>query len=201
MIGRLTGTIIGRQPPQLLLEVGGVGYEVEAPMSTFYALPAGDTVVTLHTHLVVREDAHLLFGFASEDERRLFRALIRVNGVGARLALAILSGMAVGEFVACVELGDAARLTSLPGIGKKTAERLIIEMRDRLKDQGDLTPASQPAAGAPARAADPVADAVSALVALGYKPAEASRHVAALDTADRSSEDLIRDALKAMVRG
>jgi len=199
MIGRLTGVVLERQPPSLLVDVHGVGYELEAPMSTFYALPGGDRPVTLYTHLVVREDAQQLYGFASADERRLFRALIKVNGIGARLALAILSGIEVREFASCVELGDTARLTSLPGIGKRTAERLIVEMRDRLSDW------SAPVAGAagpqsPAPAGDAVADAVSALVALGYKPAEASRHVHALETAGRGSEDLIREALKAMVR-
>ena len=134
MIGRLTGTLLAKQPPALLLDVAGVGYELEAPMTTFYTLPAVGETVTLHTHLVVREDAHLLFGFASEDERRLFRALIKVSGVGARLALTILSGVSADEFVRCVQDSDTATLVRLPGIGKKTAERLIVEMRDRLDD-------------------------------------------------------------------
>lgn len=205
MIGRLRGRVVERRPPHLLLEVQGVGYELEAPMSTFYALPADDPAaeVLLYTHLVVREDAHLLFGFASESERRLFRALIRVNGVGARLALTILSGMEAGVFTACVQAGDAARLTTLPGVGKKTAERLVVEMRDRLGDwDAAALPVVDPgAAGAPAAPRDAVADAVSGLVALGYKPQEASRYVGALQTEGLSSEDIIREALRGLVRG
>jgi Holliday junction DNA helicase RuvA len=134
MIGRLTGTILYKAPPLLILDVRGVGYEIEAPMSTFYLLPAVGADVQLFTHLAVREDAHLLFGFATENERHLFRSLIKVNGVGPKLALTILSGIEADEFVLCIQHGDNARLTRLPGIGKKTADRLIIEMRDRLKD-------------------------------------------------------------------
>jgi len=200
VIGRLRGQLLEKRPPWLLLEVGGVGYEVEAPMSTFYDLPATGTEVVLHIHLQVRDDAHLLYGFASEAERILFRSLLKVSGVGAKMALAVLSGMTADEFAGCVQEGDTARLTSLPGVGKKTAERLIVEMRDRL---GDL-PATRgispgPAAGL-AHPADPVSDAVSALIALGYKPQEASRQVRALDTEGLDSETIIRLALKAMVR-
>ena len=134
MIGRLSGEIAHKQAPFLLLDVNGVGYELEAPMSTFYQLPAVDSEVILHTHLIVREDAQILCGFATESERRLFRSLIRITGVGAKLALAILSGMSADEFTRCVQDNDAASLTRLPGVGKKTAERLIIEMRDKLAD-------------------------------------------------------------------
>ncbi len=199
MIGRLKGILLEKTPPFLLLDVQGVGYEVEAPMSTFYQLPASGEEVTLYTHLIVREDAQLLCGFASESERRLFRSLIRVNGVGAKLALAILSGMSADEFAAAVQDEDTARLTRLPGVGKKTAERLIVEMRDRLADW-QAGPAPAPA-GEPASAAagDPVKEAITALVALGYRPAEASRMVEKVDSAGLGSEDIIREALKASI--
>jgi len=200
MIGRLRGTLVEKKPPQLLLEVGGVGYEVEAPMSTFYQLPATGAEVVLHTHLVVREDAHLLFGFASERERGLFRTLLKVNGVGAKMALAILSGMNADTFARCVHEGDSAALTRLPGIGKKTAERLIVEMRDRLNDwQPEAT--LVPAAAAPlAEVRDELKDAISALVALGYKPPEASRMVSGIDSAGKNSEEIIRAALQKVVK-
>ena len=198
MIGRLRGILLEKSPPFLLLDVQGVGYEVEAPMSTFYQLPATGEEVMLHTHLIVREDAQLLCGFASESERRLFRSLIRVNGVGAKLALAILSGMSADEFAAAVQDEDALRLTRLPGVGKKTAERLIVEMRDRLADwQTGAAPAPE---GAPVTAAvpsDPVKEAITALVSLGYRPAEASRMVEKVDSDGLGSEDIIREALKA----
>jgi holliday junction DNA helicase RuvA len=202
MIGRLRGQLLVKRPPYLLLEVGGVGYEVEAPMSTFYALPEVGVEVVLHIHLQVREDAHSLFGFAAEAERGLFRELLKVNGVGAKVALAILSGMDAATFSGCVLAADAARLTRLPGIGKKTAERLIIEMRDRLGTlEAGAAPAAAPAAGvsaaAPAAAED---EAVNALISLGYKPQEASRMVAAVMTDDMGTEDIIRQALKAVVR-
>lgn len=202
MIGRIYGKIIDKQPPQLLVDVQGVGYEIDAPMSTFYQLPNLGEPVTLHTHLVVREDAQLLYGFASLAERSLFRSLIRVNGVGARMALTILSGMSADEFIACVQDNDAAALVRLPGVGKKTAERLIIELRDKLKDQ---LVESAPMAGSGASSvatvpSSPVADAVSALIALGYKGAEASRMVRALDTSDLSTEEIIRLSLQAAAR-
>ncbi|RME34696.1 MAG: Holliday junction branch migration protein RuvA [Gammaproteobacteria bacterium] len=198
MIGRLRGVLLEKRPPWLLLECAGVGYEVEAPMSTFYHLPGTGEEVVLHTHLQVRDDAHLLYGFASEAERGLFRDLLKVSGVGAKMALAVLSGMTADEFALCIQEGDVARLTSLPGIGKKTAERLIVEMRDRL---GEVPGAGATlAGGADGPAPDPVADAVSALIALGYKPQEASRQVRALDTDGLDSETIIRLALKAMVR-
>ena len=196
MIGFLRGQIIHKQPPLLLVDVRGVGYELEAPMTTFYALPEAGGEVELLTHLLVRDDAHLLFGFASENERRLFRALIKVNGVGARLALTILSGIEAAEFARCVQTSDTARLTALPGVGKKTAERLIVEMRDRLTTgpEAATAPGVKPAAG------DPVADAISALVALGYKPAEAGRYVRAVAADNASAETLIRQALQHSVK-
>jgi Holliday junction DNA helicase RuvA len=178
-----------------------VGYEIEAPMTTFYKLPAVHEEVTLHTHLIVRDDAHLLFGFASESERRLFRDLLKVNGVGPKVALAILSGIEADQFAACVQEGDIARLTRLPGIGKKTAERLIVEMRDRLvawHDDVGLDVRKPGVAALPAE--DPVTDAISALIALGYKPNEASRYVHAVAGSGMSSEAIIREALRSVAR-
>lgn len=194
MIGFLRGLILHRQPPHLLIDVHGVGYEVEAPMSTFYALPDTGAEVLLYTHLVVREDAHILFGFSTETERRLFRTLIRVNGVGPRLALTILSGVSVDSFVRSIREGDTLALTRLPGIGKKTAERLVVEMRDRLEEAG---------ANMTAGMADmnPREEALSALVSLGYKPQEASRMLQAIPESGISSEEFIRRALQNAVRG
>ena len=200
MIGFLRGQIIHKQPPLLLVDVRGVGYELEAPMTTFYALPEAGGEVELLTHLLVRDDAHLLFGFASENERRLFRALIKVNGVGARLALTILSGIEAAEFVRCVQTSDAARLTALPGVGKKTAERLIVEMRDRLTTRPEAATTAPGVKPAQSAAADPVADAISALIALGYKPAEAGRYVRAVAADNASAETLIRQALQHSVK-
>jgi Holliday junction DNA helicase, RuvA subunit len=200
MIGRLRGILLDKKPPQLLLEAGGVGYEVEAPMSTFYQLPATGVEVVLHTHLVVRDDAHLLFGFASERERSLFRALIKVNGVGAKMALAILSGMNADAFARCIQEGDTASLTRLPGIGKKTAERLIVEMRDRLADWQEAGVLPVVMALPTAEVRDEIKDAVSALVSLGYKPPEASRMVSSVSTDGRSSEEIIREALKGAMK-
>jgi holliday junction DNA helicase RuvA len=200
MIGRLRGELVSKQPPFLLVEVQGVGYEIEAPLSTFYNLPEPGGQITLHTHLHVREDAHVLYGFGSESERGLFRSLIRVSGVGAKMALAILSGMNAEEFARCVMDGDTASLVRLPGIGRKTAERLLVEMRDRI---GSLPATAAVAGGRPAAAAarpDPVSDAVSALVSLGYKPQEASRLVSAVESEAERSEDLIRLALKATLK-
>ena len=197
MIGLLRGKILGKQPPQILLDVHGVGYEVDAPMTTFYDLPAVGEEVTLFTHLVVREDAHTLFGFVKSTDRDLFRNLLKVNGVGARLALGILSGMEPAVFIRCIQAGDTGALVKLPGIGKKTAERLVIELRDRLelpKESASVTPA------AARSAATPVEDAVSALVGLGYKPQEASHMVRTLETANLSSEEIIRSALQAVVQ-
>lgn len=191
MIGFLRGRILRKQPPQLLIDVHGVGYEVEAPMSTFYNLPDAGAEVTLYTHLVVREDAQVLFGFGSEAERRFFRSLIRVNGVGPKLALTILSGISVDGFVRCVQENDTAALTRLPGIGKKTAERLVVEMRDRLDDVGAPTAAVS---------AHPRDEALSALVSLGYKPQEASHMLRAIKENGLSSEELIRRALQGALR-
>ena len=196
MIGRLQGVLSRKEPPALMLDVGGVGYELEAPMTTFYELPAVGERVTLYTHLVVREDAHLLYGFVREAQRRLFRELLKVNGVGPRVALAVLSGLSDEEFCRCVAEEDIARLTKVPGIGRKTAERLVIEMRDKLPKDIPL-PASTTAAG-PVAPGDPVSEAVSALVALGYKPNEASRAVRSASTKGLSAEEIIRQALKGM---
>lgn len=189
-----------KQPPMLLLEVNGVAYEIEAPMSTFYNLPEQGQQVTLFTHLLVREDAHILYGFHDESEKLLFRTLLKVNGVGAKMALAILSGMTAEEFAFCVQSDDTSALVRLPGIGKKTAERLIVEMRDRLDKleavSSTAMPASHPASDM--AASSPVADAVSALVALGYKPSDASRMVRNVDAADLGSEEIIRAALQSV---
>jgi Holliday junction DNA helicase RuvA len=188
MIGFLRGTLAVKQPPRLVVEVGGVGYEADAPMSTFYRLPQVGSQVTLYTHLLVREDAHALFGFATEAERALFRTLIRVSGIGARLALAILSGLSTEEFERCVQQGDVLRLQRLPGIGKKTAERLIVELRDRLPESvcpGGLDEL------------DAAREAQEALIALGYKPQEAQRLLEQVRDKATAVEDLIRLALKA----
>jgi Holliday junction DNA helicase RuvA len=200
MIGRLRGRVVQKQPPFLLLDVNGVGYEIEAPMSTFYVLPAGDEPIVLHTHLAIRDDAHVLYGFARPGDRQLFRDLLKVSGVGGKMALAILSGMTAEEFALCVQASDAAALTRLPGIGKKTAERLVIEMRDRLGrldlDAGALPPAGGSAA--PSATPDsPDADAVSALIALGYRGNEASRMVRAVYEGGMDTEETIRAALQA----
>jgi len=195
MIGFLRGKLAAKHPPQLLVEVNGVGYEVEAPMSTFYGLPAVGVEVHLYTHLVVREDAHVLFGFGTERERGLFRELIKVSGVGPRMGLAILSGVTVDEFHRCVEGQDVAALVRVPGIGRKTAERLVIEMRDRLKGLGGpaFVPGALPSGG-PAGAQ---AEAYAALVALGYKPPEVTRLLQKVDPSVTSTEELIRHALRA----
>jgi Holliday junction DNA helicase RuvA len=193
MIGFLRGKLLRKQPPHLLIDVQGVGYEVEAPMSTFYDLPEVGSEVVLHTHLSIREDAHVLFGFGSEAERRFFRSLIKVNGVGPKLALTILSGISVEGFVRCVQEDDTASLTRLPGIGKKTAERLVVEMRDRLDDVGG----SAMAAGVRANPRD---EALSALVSLGYKPQEAAQMLRGVKEEGLSSEELIRRALQGALR-
>jgi Holliday junction DNA helicase RuvA len=192
MIGRLRGVLIRKEPPALTVDVGGVGYELEAPMTTFYDLPAVGETVTIHTHMVVREDAHLLFGFVRESQRRLFRDLLKVNGVGPRVALAVLSGLSEDEFVHAIREQALDRLTRVPGIGRKTAERLIVEMRDKL--DGRL-PAEVLAESAPG---DPVGEAVTALVALGYKPNEATRMVRGIGTSGLPTEEIIRRALKGM---
>lgn len=193
MIGRLTGTLVDKQPPFLVIDVQGVGYEVEAPMSTVFELGETGRPVTVYTHLVVRDDAHLLYAFASEQERRLFRALIRVNGVGPKLALVLLSGMGAAEFWSVVRANDTARLTRLPGIGKKTAERLLVEMRDR----ADTAIATPDSAVVPAA---PLEEARSALATLGYKPAEAQKYLDAVHVEGMDAEQLIREALRRAAR-
>jgi len=195
VIARLTGQLIEKQPPTLVVEVNGIGYELEAPMSTFYKVTLG-AAVTLYVHQVVREDAHLLYGFASREERDMCRTLLKVNGVGPKMALAILSSMEADAFAACIRQGDIATLTRIPGVGKKTAERLIIEMRDRVGNgsaslnaiAGELVPAT------------PEHDAITALISLGYKAAEAERAVGRITLENASAEDLIRQALKGMVK-
>lgn len=199
MIGKIRGIILDKQPPQMLVDVQGVGYEIDAPMSTFYQLPAVGQEVSLFTHYVVREDAHLLFGFYTAKERHLFRTLLKVNGVGPRLALTVLSSASPEEFVQSILNNDTASLVRLPGVGKKTAERLVIEMRDKLSEWTHVKSAE----GATlARNEDPrhqvVQDAVSALMSLGYKQQEANRFVTKSDDGTASSEDLIRRALREM---
>ncbi|MGR9051956.1 MAG: Holliday junction branch migration protein RuvA [Gammaproteobacteria bacterium] len=196
MIGFLRGKLAAKMPPLLVLDVNGVGYEVEAPMTTFYELPALGAEVKLFTHLVVREDAHILFGFAAESERLLFRHLIKVNGVGPKLALTILSGQSADEFRRCIRDSDTQALVRLPGIGKKTAERLIIEMRDRLPDLGSTTVSGDVTLDFQAAGSSPVQEAVSALCALGYKPQDAAKMVRAVPAEGKSCEDLIRSALQ-----
>ena len=202
MIGRLKGTLLTKQPPTLLLDVNGVGYEVDAPMTTFYQLPDIDQEVILYTHLVVREDIQQLCGFATETERSMFRSLIKINGVGPKLALSILSAISANDFARCILDSDTATLVRLPGVGKKTAERLVIEMRDKLKDwQTDSSTSEKATAGMinVPHVADPVEEAVSALISLGYKPPQASRMVTQIDSRNLTSEEIIRDALKASI--
>jgi Holliday junction DNA helicase RuvA len=197
MIGSLRGRISSKTPPQLTVEVGGVGYELEAPMSTFFHLPAIGQDVKLLTHFVVREDAQLLFGFATEDERRLFRSLLKVSGIGPKIALALLSGISVEGFVTCVQNQDVAALVRVPGIGRKTAERLLVEMRDRLKPSGET---SEPGIVVASPGASPEAEAFGALVALGYRPAEATRLLKAAGPGTQTTEELIRRALQSAAR-
>ncbi len=194
VIGRLKGKIIEKQAPKLLLDVNGVGYEVEVPMSTFYDLPNAGCDITLRTHFIVREDAQLLFGFLTEDERILFRELIKVNGIGGKVALAVLSGMQPDEFVSCIESQDVKRITSIPGIGPKTAQRLIIEIKDKL---GKLA-ITQSSTGVVNTGA--TADAVNAMIALGYKPADAEKMIKKVKEPDMGTEDLIRKALQAATK-
>ncbi|MBZ6066799.1 Holliday junction branch migration protein RuvA [Aeromonas schubertii] len=204
MIGRLRGIVIEKQPPEVVLEVGGVGYEVHMPMSCFYDLPDIGKEASIYTHFVVREDAQLLYGFNHKQERALFRELIKANGVGPKLALAILSGMSASQFVLCVEQEDISTLVKLPGVGKKTAERLVVELKDRLSgwvSQDLFTPAAvklpEPVSGL--REPDAVEEAASALVALGYKPAQASQVVGKVAKEGMSVEAIIRDALRSLV--
>jgi Holliday junction DNA helicase RuvA len=198
MIGSLRGKVIAKHAPTVTVECAGVGYEVETPMSTFLELPATGSELFLHTHLVVRETAHSLFGFGTEDEKTLFRSLLGVSGVGAKMGLAILSGMTVADFHRCVQLEDSAMLVKIPGVGKKTAERLIIEMRDKIDQSPKLVAI---AGGQRAGRVEPDArgEATDALVSLGYKPAEVKRLLAAVDTDEKSAEDIIRLALRQAV--
>lgn len=198
MIGFLRGKLIAKHPPQLVMDVGGVGYELDAPMSTFYGLPAVGAELSLFTHLVVREDAHVLFGFATERERRMFRELLKVSNVGPKIALALLSGVSVDDFLLCVAAGDVETLVRVPGVGRKTAERLLIEMKDRVKGFGEVGFTVSPATSAGANG-NAQAEAFGALVALGYKPAEVTRLLKSVDPAAQTVEDLIRGALQAAV--
>lgn len=201
MIGQIRGIILAKQAPQLLIDVSGIGYEIDAPMSTFYHLPDEGHEVTLFTHFVVREDAHLLYGFFSREERLLFRTLLKVNGVGPRSALTILSSTTPDEFVHCILNNDTGSLVRLPGIGKKTAERLVIEMRDKLGDWCKTLPQQE---GMLIRKENngrhqALQDAISALITLGYKQQEASRMVTKIDDGAAGSEELIRKALREMM--
>lgn len=193
MIGRLRGTLVSKQAPWILLEVGGVGYELEVPMSTYYDLPAAGEAVTLVTHYAVREDAVALYGFATEAERRLFRDVQKVSGIGAKIALAVLSGSSVGEFTRMLQTGDVAALVKIPGIGKKTAERMIVELRERSQSL------PLPVSGSGTMPVDAIGEANIALQQLGYKPAEISRMVKDAKPTD-SAEDIIRAALKSALR-
>ncbi|QSX38840.1 MULTISPECIES: Holliday junction branch migration protein RuvA [Shewanella] len=205
MIGRLKGILVEKQAPEVLLDVHGVGYELQMPLTSFYELPAIGEEALIYTHFVVREDAQLLYGFITKQERSLFRLLIKANGVGPKLALTILSGMTAQEFVGCVERDDIATLVKLPGVGKKTAERLLVEMRDKLKSlmeasmgserefvlQSNFTPAVEESSAEE--------DAIAALLALGYKPPQASKAVSAAYREGMDSETLIKAALKSML--
>lgn len=206
MIGRLRGILLEKQAPDLLIEVAGVGYEVQLPLTSFYQLPATGEEATIYTHFVVREDAQLLYGFVNPNERALFRQLIKANGVGPKLALTILSGMTAQQFVRCVQLDDVSTLVKLPGVGKKTAERLVIEMRDRLKDWGIApnTPVTDAlilhgdeAVFSPQESAEH--DAIGALVSLGYSQTQADKAVQKVKQTDMSSEQLIKAALRSMM--
>lgn len=205
MIGRLRGILLEKQAPNLLIEVGGVGYEVEAPMSVFYRLPEIGVETTLYTHFVVREDAQLLYGFSDARERELFRTLIKVNGVGPKLGLTLLSGIEASDFIRCVHDGDSSTLVKLPGVGKKTAERLIVELRDKLSKWDNTAAAYDGLSGTPLGQAaerqvgDTEQEAVSALVALGYKPQEASKVIGRIKVEGLSCEEVIRQALRSMI--
>jgi Holliday junction DNA helicase RuvA len=202
MIGRITGILLEKQSPELLIDVNGVGYEILAPMTSIYNLPPLGQPVTLHTHFVVREDAQLLFGFSDKQQRKLFRALIKVSGVGPKLALSILSGIEADNFVRSVLDGDSASLVRIPGIGKKTAERLVVEMKDRLKEwhvDAEL-PMMATANPGPAAMGQWIIEAESALITLGYKPTEAAKSIASIKQPVKGAEDLIRFALKGMLK-
>ena len=197
MIGFLKGRLAVKQPPMLMVDVNGVGYEMEAPMSTFYGLPATGEAVALFTHLVVREDAHILYAFGTDGERRLFRGLLKISGVGPKIALGILSGASVEDFLRTVEAEDVAMLTRIPGIGRKTAERVIIEMRDSVKK---LMPATGGSPAGLGPTTTPQSEAFSALIALGYKPPEVVRLLKAVDEPDLATTEIIRRALKSAAK-
>lgn len=202
MIGRLRGVLALKQAPQILIDVNGVGYEVDVPMSTFFNLPEVDQPITLLTHFVVREDAQVLYGFGSAAERQLFRLLLKVSGVGAKMALSVLSGMSVNGFIQCVEQKDIGLLCKIPGVGKKTAERLVVEMADRVKLVG-TSPTVNHVGQVDVAASvtdNPQGEAETALVALGYKPAEINRMLKGVETADLSAEDIIRAALQGALK-
>ena len=196
MIGYLRGRLHAKHPPHLVVDVGGVGYELEAPMSTFYGLPAAGEAVALFTHLVVREDAHVLFGFATESERRLFRALIKISGVGPKIALGVLSGASVEEFLRTVESGDPAALTRIPGVGRKTAERIVVELREGARKLGAAAD-GEAVSPAPGETSSPQSEAFAALLALGYKAPEVTRLLKAAEAPGLSTTEWIRRALKA----
>ena len=196
MIGFVRGKLVAKAPPHLTVDVGGVGYELEAPLSTFYTLPAPGSEVRLLTHLVVREDAHILYGFGTQEERALFRNLLKVSQVGPKIALAVLSGVSVDGFSTCVKLQDAATLTKIPGVGRKTAERIIMEMKDRL----DALEQATISGTVPATPSSTEGEAWNALVALGYKPTEVTAMLKPFAGQGGSTEDLIRKALQGTVR-
>jgi Holliday junction DNA helicase RuvA len=198
MIGRLRGTLISKQPPSLLIEVGGIGYEVEAPMSTIYDLPGLGKEVILLTHHAVKEDSVTLYGFLHESERALFRNLLKVSGIGGKIALAVLSGVSTDHFARLVQAGDVVALTKIPGIGKKTAERIVVELRDRLDGVAGVPGASLQRAGAPLDAAG---EATVALQQLGYKPVEVTRLVQKVAAEGDNAEAIIRKALRAALGG
>lgn len=200
MIGRLRGILLEKSPPHLLVDVHGLAYELDAPMFSFYRLPAVGEEVVLYTHLVVREDVHLLYGFSQEQERVLFRSLIKVSGVGPKLALSILSGIEPDAFVDCITHDDSDSLVRIPGVGRKTAERLIVEMRDRLQDWKVGSGAGLPQNASLSVDKKPIQEATSALIALGYKPAEARRAVNEAAKEHQSSEAIIRYALRSMLK-
>jgi len=200
MIGFLRGKLVYKAPPFLILDVQGVGYELEAPMTTFYDLPALNEEIKLHTHLVVREDAHSLFGFSTQADRALFRTLIKVSGVGPKLALTILSGQSAEEFHRCIHDNDTVALVRLPGVGKKTAERLVIEMRDRLPDLADSATSNITSGSTLPAIGNPKQEAVSALCSLGYKPLDASKMVQNISTEGKSCENIIRLALQGALK-
>ena len=196
MIGRICGRLLHKQPPQLLVDVGGVGYELEAPMSTFYELGALGSEVVLLTHLAIKEDAHVLYGFVSEAERALFRTLLKITGVGAKTALSVLSGASAEEFARLIHTADITALTRIPGVGKKTAERMVLELKDKLGAGSGAVSLSR----GPSGKLDPMAEASTALAALGYKPQEVSALLKKVEGTELSAEELIRSALQAALK-